>query len=175
VIGNDRKAISEKVNSIEGTDGVFAEDTQIWAEKSGNAGNSERARMSTGGMGIVIDNSQYSNIGTQNNNSDYQDGVGGSAITLLHATTHSSPVIRGTGGRTGYGLGDAEGHTNEGITADGNSLRNSFARGGANEVLKQNNLPFIQAVKNRYGTNKKTDNYERNKEYRSYDDFIGKN
>lgn len=162
VIGYDRRAVAEKVRSITGDH--FADHADRWASKDGDKYNPEVANGIINGMGIAVDHSSAGNIGTQDGNSN-PDSAGGSAITLIHAGAHSSWVIQGKYGKVGKG--DKEGHTAAGVAANGNKLVESFNRGGADEVLKQDNSAYIEAMMQRYGTKEAEDNYEKNRRARN--------
>jgi len=147
VIGTDRKAVAEKTKSI--TNDHHLDHVEHWAGKDGDPYNPEVSNGSINSRGIAIDHSAVGNIGTQEGNAN-PDAIGGSAITLIHAASHSSSVIQGNYGKVG--LGGKDGHMPTGVAANGNKLVESFNKGGAKSILAQDNAAFIKAMEQRYGT-----------------------
>jgi RHS repeat-associated protein len=154
VIGNDRKAIVETANAInpDWVSGYLEDGTKPW---SGND-NPETANQTKkgDGRGILIDHKN--NISKAVKSVSKEEGSG---LVLVHGAGHSAKRI--INNKT---LGGEYGHTDTGIMQDGNGLVNDLNRGGRSKVVdKKQNETYIRAMMERYGTNKATDNYSKNK------------
>lgn len=153
VIGTDRGAIIETASNIDSEWTDHLEDgTKPWSSRD-NPETSNKGR-SGDKKGILIDHKN-----NLNKNVNGISAIEGSAWSLMHGAGHSAKKIYDQKSSSGE-----YGHTNSGIMQGGNDMAGDVNRNGKGSVTHpSNNQIYIQAIQERYGTNKSTDNYQQNK------------
>jgi len=147
VIGSDRKAIAAKAKDITSSSD-FEYSVDEWSEGSGNP---ERSNRGTNSKGIVID---YSDKTTD------KDQAEESGLMTIHGAGHSAQAVRDSR-LSDKQNGTRYGHTAEGVMAEGPTLQRIYGSGGIDKVLapSASNDTYVKGMKQRYGTEKATDNY----------------
>ncbi|MEO9853189.1 MAG: RHS repeat-associated core domain-containing protein [Reichenbachiella sp.] len=153
VIGEDRKDIVDTASKIDSEWTDHLEDgTRPWSSRD----NPETSNKGKSGdkKGILIDHKN--NLNKDVNGITATEGSGWS---LIHGAGHSAKKIYDQMSNSGE-----YGHTNSGIMQGGNDMAADVDRNGKQSITNPgNNQIYIEAIQQRYGTNKSTDNYQKNK------------
>ncbi|HYC83577.1 MAG TPA: RHS repeat-associated core domain-containing protein, partial [Chryseosolibacter sp.] len=162
VIGEDRKKIDEKVQSIttiraaDDVTTVLADFTADWAAQN-DPSNPEISDRHDMAKGVAVDH-KTGNVGTHPTNSN-PDPYSGTALSILHGAGHSAASFM-------KAELDNDGHTASGVMSNGNNLIKAFRSGGVDGIIDQENSAYINAMNARYGTKSPRDNYQENKRKR---------